>query len=296
MTTTTFDQPTAVREADLPPIDLGVRTGYTQKYQGFFEPERGIRVRAGSLYAEPPFHSPRHRHTFQQVRFIVSGAIRYGSQVYEAGDCLYIPEGAYYGPIRPATDSSKEIPVHYVDMQFMGPSEIPYPHPDEVVRAQNALASRGRFDEGIYIDADNKKHDAYEAILQEITGQQISYPEPRLMDPVLMRTGLYPWVPLRESSGVGVRHLGYFFETGPNLKMVSLAGHSRLPGGRSTSQQVRFLLKGRISFAGDEYGPISIFFYPPSAEYPEVEAQEAAEMLVVQWTTGDAAAPEFCQI
>ena len=46
-------------------------------------------------------HSPRHRHTFQQVRFLVGGKMKYGREVYEAGDCLYIPEGAYYGPIKP---------------------------------------------------------------------------------------------------------------------------------------------------------------------------------------------------
>ncbi len=117
---------TGVREADLPWTDIGVRPGYNQRYQGFFDKQRRIGARLGSLYAEPYYHSPRHRHTFQQVRYVLSGRMKYGSEVYVPGDCLYLPEGAYYGPVKPVEGDGQ---LHFADIQFEGPSGIPYPTP-----------------------------------------------------------------------------------------------------------------------------------------------------------------------
>ncbi len=44
---------TGVREADLPWVDIGVRPGYNQRYHGFFNKQRKVAARIGSLYAEP---------------------------------------------------------------------------------------------------------------------------------------------------------------------------------------------------------------------------------------------------
>ena len=38
----TIEAATGVREADLPWVDIGVRPGYNQRYQGFFDKERRI--------------------------------------------------------------------------------------------------------------------------------------------------------------------------------------------------------------------------------------------------------------
>jgi hypothetical protein len=132
-----------VREIDLPWVDIGVRPGYQQRYQGFFDKARGIGMRIGSLYADPYYHSPRHRHTFQQVRFLVGGKMKYGREVYEPGDCLYIPEGAYYGPIKPVpVEEGGSEQMHFIDIQFEGPSGIPYPDPDDVARSPRRASSR----------------------------------------------------------------------------------------------------------------------------------------------------------
>ena len=131
----------------MPWVDIGVRPGYNQRYQGFFDKDRRIAARIGSLYAEPYYHSPRHRHTFQQVRYVLSGKMKYGSEVYEKGDCLYIPEGAYYGPVKPVESGEQ---LYFADIQFEGPSGIPYPEPEEVVDAQRRLAETGTFAEGVY--------------------------------------------------------------------------------------------------------------------------------------------------
>lgn len=274
----------AVREADLPWVDIGVRPGYNQRYQGFFDAERGIGARIGSLYAEPYYHSPRHRHTFQQVRFVLAGRMRYDREEYGVGDCLYIPEGAYYGPVKPvATDDNAKL--HFADIQFEGPSGIPYPHPDDVVTAQRALAETGKFEEGVYTFPDGRKRDAYEAILEKLTGKKIEYPTPRLNSYVVMRSSGYPWVAHPTQTGVAQKHLAYFFETGPNIKLVKFAAGASLPAATPVGHRAVFLVKGRATFDGTEFDPLSYFILPSGDEHPPIVAKEDTELLFVSWSS-----------
>lgn len=269
-----------VREADLPWVDIGVRPGYNQRYQGFFDKARRIGARIGSLYAEPSYHSPRHRHTFQQVRFVLSGKMKYGHEVYSTGDCLYIPEGAYYGPIKPVEDSEQ---LHFADIQFEGPSGIPYPEPDEVVKAQRRLAQTGVFDDGVYTFASGRKRDAYEAILEELTGQKIEYPAPRLNSYVVMHTLGFPWVPHATLPGIAQKHLAFFFETGPNLKMVKIAAGASLPASIPGGHRAVFLLEGEVRFDGKDFDALSYFVLPSGEPHAAFEARTEATLLFVAW-------------
>jgi len=273
-----------VREADLPWVDIGVRPGYNQRYHGFFDKERGIGARLGSLYAEPYYHSPRHRHTFQQVRFVLAGRMRYGKEEYGVGDCLYIPEGAYYGPIKPVATEDNE-KLHFADIQFEGPSGIPYPDPDEVVAAQRRLAAKGKFEEGVYTFDTGRKRDAYEAILEELTGERIAYPAPRLNSYVVMHSQGYPWLDHPGTAGVSVRHLGYFFESGPNIKMLRIAAGTTLDMSRPVGHRAVFLLKGHVDFGGQAFEGLSYFLLPSGDEQPPFRATDDAELLVVAWST-----------
>lgn len=280
----TIHQPIGVREADLPWVDIGVRPGYNQRYQGFFDKERKISARLGSLYAEPYYHSPRHRHTFQQIRFVLSGRMQYGKEEYGLGDCLYIPEGAYYGPIKPLETAGKD-QLHFADIQFEGPSGIPYPDPDDVVRAQRELASTGKFEEGVYTFASGRKRDAYEAILEHLTGQKIEYPQARLTDYVVMRSHNYPWIDHAKAKGLKTRHLAYFFETGPNIKVAQVAAGAVFPAGKPVGHRAVFLLGGRASFDGKDYEGLSYFMLPSGEQHGEFTAREQAEFLVVAWSS-----------
>ena len=270
-----------VREADLPWVDIGVRPGYNQRYQGFFDKERQIAARVGSLYAEPYYHSPRHRHTFQQVRYVLAGKMKYGHEEYGRGDCLYIPEGAYYGPVKPVESDEK---LHFADIQFEGPSGIPYPDPDDVVQAQRRLAKTGTFEEGVYTFASGRKRDAYEAILEEITGSRIEYPEARLNSYVVMRSTSFPWIAHASLDGVEVKHLAYFFETGPNLKMAKLSEGIALPAGRPVGHRAVFLLDGNLRFDGKDYDRLSYFMMPSGQDHGALTATSDAELLIVAWS------------
>ncbi len=276
---------TGVREADLPWVDIGVRPGYNQRYQGFFDQERHIGARLGSLYAEPYYHSPRHRHTFQQVRYVLSGQMKYGAETYSAGDCLYIPEGAYYGPIKPVDNGEQ---LHFADIQFEGPSGIPYPEPDIVVDAQRELAREGTFEEGVYTFPNGRKRDAYEAILEKITGERIEYPKPRLNSYVVMKTEGIPWKAHASLSGVSTKHLAFFFETGPNLKMAKLSPGAELPKSVPVGHRAVFLLSGDVEFSDAAYDGLSYFVLPTGEEAPAFCAKSEATLLFVGWSpTGE---------
>ncbi len=273
---------TGVREADLPWVDIGVRPGYNQRYQGFFDKQRGISARVGSLYAEPYYHSPRHRHTFQQVRYVLSGEMKYGKEVYGVGDCLYIPEGAYYGPIKPVDNGEQ---LHFADIQFEGPSGIPYPEPEEVVDAQRKMAQEGVFEEGVYTFPNGRKRDAYEAILEVITGQKIEYPKPRMNSYTVLRSSGIPWHAHSELEGVEAKDLAYFFETGPNIKMARIEKGKALPGATPVGHRAVFLIEGDVSFNGANYDPLSYFMLPSGEAHGPMEASSDATLLMVGWSS-----------
>lgn len=277
----TIQGATGVREADLPWVDIGVRPGYNQRYQGFFDKERHIGVRLGSLYAEPYYHSPRHRHTFQQVRYVLSGKMKYGQEIYEPGDCLYIPEGAYYGPIKPVESGER---LHFADIQFEGPSGIPYPEPEEVVDAQRKMATEGSFEEGVYTFPNGRKRDAYEAILEVITGHKIEYPKPRLNSYTVLRTAGIPWHAHPALKGVQTKDLAYFFEAGPNIRMARLEKGHALPAATPVGHRAVFLVEGDLSFDGNSFDALSYFMLPSGEKHAPLEAASDATLLMVGWS------------
>jgi len=281
----TIEKGVGVEESTLPWVDIAVRPGYKQRYQGFYDTARQLGLRIGSLYADPYYMSPRHRHTFQQVRFLVEGKMRYGKEIYSVGDCLYIPEGSYYGPITPVAvkDGGTE-QMHFVDIQFEGPSGIPYPHPDAVVDAQRALTKKGTFEEGIYTSDSGRKRDAYEAILEELTGQPVKYPPSRLDTYVVMRSNAFPWMEVKGLKGVSQRQLGYYFECGPNIKMLSIKAGASLPATTPDGHRAMFLLSGKVNFDGEEFNPLSYFVVPDGVPCAAVQAEEDSEFLAIGWT------------
>jgi hypothetical protein len=284
----TVEAPAPVREAELDWIDIGVRSGFQQKYVGFFDSDNDLALRVGSTYNDPQYHSPRHRHTFPQIRFILSGRAQYARETYFPGDCLWIPEGVPYGPLRPVDDADDSTPqLHFVDMQFQGPSGLLYPDPDEVIRARERLSENGSFVDGIYTNSAGKKKDGYEAILSLIMGQDsIDYPEPLTSDYIVLRSPRFPWVNQPGMSGVRVRHLAHFTEAGPNIKLVALVDRAELPSGVASAHQVRFLLKGAFDYGDRSYEALSFSVMPRGTSYSSMRARGETKLLVVQFLSG----------
>lgn len=288
-----IDRGVGVRESELPWVDIAVRPGYKQRYKGFFDTSRGVGLRIGSLYADAYYNSPSHRHTFQQIRYVVQGKMKYGNaHVYGVGDCLYLPEGTYYGPVKPvpANEGGSE-QLHFVDLQFMGPSGIPYPEPEPIVEAQRALAKIGVFDEGVYTYPDGRKRDAYEAILERLTGKPVEYPPSRLGNYVVMRSNAYPAMAIPGKPGLTQKHLGYFFECGPNVKVINIKTGSEITAGKPDGHRALLLVSGELEFDGEIYPAFSYFVFPDALPYGALKARRDTKLLAIGWTLPEKIVP-----
>ena len=157
-----------------------------------------------------------------------------------------------------------------------------------MVDAQRRLAETGTFEEGVYTFPSGRKRDAYEAILEELTGERIEYPKPRLNSYIVLRSSGMPWRPHAALPGVEAKDLAYFFDCGPNIKMARIAAGSALPGATPAGHRAVFLLEGDLSFGGAAYDTLSYFILPGGEEHPTLEAVSDATLLTIGWSpTGD---------
>jgi hypothetical protein len=295
--------PVFVREVDLMDESIGskIRVGVVQKHVSFFDESAGVAVRIGTIRMEGEYVLPRHRHTFVNLRYLIEGETGYGREIYKGGDLIYAPESTYYGPQQPAETARG--PAHHgderrgykqLDMQFMGTSGLPYFRPEQLQRAQAELSKRGEFKAGVYRE-NGRNRDSYEALHEFITGSRPQYPQPRQLSYTVVRAPNIPW---KRTSlpRVEAKHLGYFTEAGPNVKLVRMAAGAATKPGRVPYQQARFVISGSIQYENDEFPGLSFAYYPPNAAYSGMRATADATLLVVQWATLNGEAPELCNL
>ena len=288
-----LDGPMVIQDTDVPSRDAAHRApGRKSKTFGFFDPARRIGFRAATTVTKASRFTPRHKHAFDQIRYIISGQAKFGRTLYGAGDCLYMPEGVPYGP----EDCSMCEERAGITVQFPGPTQVPFPHPSDTARARSELAKIGRFEGGLFVWPDGRKEDGHEAATAFLLGHEISYPAPRYPEFVAMHSNAYPWVALEGNAGTAVKHLGYFNETGPNIKLLKLDPGAHTQAGSAPCQQVRYLIDGEIFYDGESYNPITCMYFPADVPYQETSSRTGATLLIVQMASPAGKAPPFCLI
>ncbi len=165
------------------------------------------------------FVTPRHHHTFEQVRAPLVGDLNYGpgEQVPE-GWLSYFPAGAPYGPQRVSGGV-------ILLLQF----GTDYLTSDQYKRAHAALETRGHFEGGDYHDTDPasgeaRVRDAVDAVWTEALGRPIRHPRPRYPAPILIDPDAFDWTPLAEDPLVQCKRLGSFTERDVSLSRIRLDG------------------------------------------------------------------------
>jgi len=153
----------------------------------------------------------------------------------------------------------------------------------EILRAQKEMPEKGlgRFEKGIFVWADGRKQDSFEAIQEYLIGGKVQYPEARYDNYIIMRQSKFPWEPLDSVAGVNVRHLGYFNERGPNIKIVKMDPETETPAGRVPFLQVRYVLEGEILYQGESYNPVSCMLVPANAAYARTTTSTGATLLIL---------------
>lgn len=88
------------------------------------------------------FYSPRHRHNFEQIRFVLDGELSFGRDgTLSAGMVGYFPEGVAYGP----QTQSEGADVATIVLQFGGASGSGYLSREEVHAGTEELKKHGTF-------------------------------------------------------------------------------------------------------------------------------------------------------
>lgn len=214
-------------------------------HQEDVERKRGLEHRGGTFYARTLVqgtpgtpgnfklslsesgadHSgPRHKHNFDQFRFMVKGSSSFDRDgVLQEGMLGYFPEGVHYGPQTNPTDT------FLIVLQFGGASGSGYLLPSEVKAGTEELRKFGEFKDGVFYrnNGDGKRNvDGFQAVWEHVHGREMIYPKPRYDAPVFMDPESFDWVSLGE--GVQEKLLGVFTERrseGSLLRLKQEASH-----------------------------------------------------------------------
>jgi hypothetical protein len=228
--------------------------------------------------------APRHRHTKEQFRFILSGDYQiHKDQMMPAGWCAYFPESVYYGPQVKSTNMKMLI------LQFGGPSGFGYPNAEQMGKASAALEARGTFSEGLYhwVDEDGKhhRHDAAQAVEEEAFGEKFAYPEARYNDVVLMNPDAFTWVEQAEAPGVYSKHLGTFTERDVRFCFYRLDKGATITFGTQPSPEALFLKEGVVT-CNNRLCEKETAFGTETEDGPvQITAVEPSEMLYIKLPT-----------
>jgi hypothetical protein len=201
------------------------------------------------------YYTPRHRHSYDQIRFCLSGSLNYGrNKEIPEGWIGYFPEGTHYGPqdIQCAWEDSPRVLTH----QYGGASLQGFLTGQRLRPAYEALAESGRFEGGNYISVDStgveRKQDGYEAAFEQATGAPLVYPEGRYSEPALLNPAAFRWRQTAES-GVSEKVLGVFGECETRIAFVRLGAGATTSFGNRGADVTLFSMSGTMTIDGVDY-------------------------------------------
>jgi hypothetical protein len=176
----------------------------------------------------PTYHSPRHRHNFDQVRFQLEGDFDFATDgVMKPGSIAYFPEGTHYGPQSGDSHSATLV------LQFGGASGSGYISPEEYEQATVELAKSGTFAKGVYTrlkpDGAKINKDAYEAVWEQVNGRPLVYPRERYLRPVFMDPEGFEWIAVEGQPGVSSKLMGEFSERRTRVEFFRVEPGAELP-------------------------------------------------------------------
>jgi hypothetical protein len=243
---------------------------------GITHNETGFHIQCNHSIIEKGGMSPRHRHNFEQIRYVLEGRLKVGRKQYGRGTLIYIGESVYYGP------QSRDEDTRWLMFQFPGPSGIPKFANPEIRKGRDELRAQGVvFQHGIAHFPSGKKQDGMEAIWECVAGREIEYAPPRYEDPVFVYSEAFPWRSTGHQ-GVSIKHLAYFNECGPSVSLLRLQPGASLPRGKLSWLEMRLVIEGEIEYAGKTCPAVSRIYCPPNATYDETISRSGATLFVLQ--------------
>jgi hypothetical protein len=256
--------------------------GNVQAYMYPFDPGiEGLNLRFSFDRVLDGFYSPRHRHNFDQFRYVLSGTINIGKGLALAqGECGYFPEGTYYGAQDQKGDGEALV------MQFPGPQAAHFLLQREYKEGVARLKATGAvFENGVCRRTDGQgreiNQDGFEAVWEAYTGEPVTYAPPRYGEPVIIKPEGFRWLPDPVSPGLEVRRLGTFNEYRTALSQWRLSPGAVIPGRTLAAPEFRFVLKGEAEFCGKMLSARGAAYIPEGIETGVLESRFGAEILVI---------------
>jgi hypothetical protein len=229
--------------------------------------------------------TPRHRHTKEQFRYVVSGKFHItDKEVLPAGWAAYFPESVYYGPqIKPKD-------LHMLTLQYGGPSGLGYMSPAQMQNGINALLARGgKFENGVYtwIDEQGRRHnqDAAEAAEEAAWGRKMEYPRPRYTNFIIMNPGAFNWIPDKAAPGIERKTLGIFTERETRFGLIRMQKGSKLLFGHENAPEILFLNEGAVMHDQQRYDVHTALATEAEERPISLEALESSELIYMKLPT-----------
>lgn len=167
------------------------------------------------------YYSPRHRHSFEQIRLQLDGTLGYDRDGKMGPESIaYFPEGVRYGPQTADTPEST-----LLVLQFAGASGLGYMSERVYNDAVQQMKALGEFSGGVFtrhVDGRKVNQDAYEAVWEHVNGRPLEYPKPRYNAPVFFMPDAFEWQPLTGCTGAREKHLGTFTERRVSIRLLQI--------------------------------------------------------------------------
>jgi hypothetical protein len=282
-----------VTVADVPPHGQGfgavIRPGFTvrQTLLGD-EAADGLNfrfVRNQEGLGNEAFHTPRHHHPFQQIRWAEADSVNFapGQDIAE-GDIAYFPRGTYYGPQTKDRGAALLLQFGFGD-EYQGGGKDWYQRLGASIKE---LESRGTLHDGVFTEVDpltgqTRQRDAVAAVLEDRAKKAIAIPPAGYAAPILMHPRAFSYHPT--SPGVEVKYLGRFYDhPGPHadvrLSMLRLSqnGTHHL---RSDRAQVAWSVDDGLRIDGRAY-PALTCLYSARGEDVALSGIDSVEVFVVE--------------
>jgi hypothetical protein len=203
------------------------------------------------------FATPRHRHPFSQVRFLLKGRFNYlpGKDIGE-GHIGFFPGNTYYGP-------QQDVTCDVLFLQY-GKGYLVEEQRRRAVREMRAGPSESA--------------DDVQRMYEHIHGKPLEYGAPAYAEPVIMDPSAFPWVPTAD--GVQMRTLGTLGIDNIKIEFVHLesSGHLQLDTGLA---DLIYVCSGSVHSGRDEV-PTGHAAFSPTAEAVSLRSQSTAELLLIR--------------
>lgn len=226
--------------------------------------------------------TPRHRHTFGQIRYVLKGSYPASPHKKMAeGSVAYFPESVHYGP------QDRPEGLEMMVMQFGDASGNGFLSVARREKANDELKAIGTFHDGVFTwEEDGRKFnvDGSEACVAHALGlplkTSLSFAPPRYDDVVLMDPENYRWIETG-TEGVSEKLLGVFTERFLTIKFIKVAKGATFNTGSRDQIQILFMSEGSVTVDGETYGPRTGIELLPTDAPADIVANEDVLFLSV---------------